>query len=112
MKSDPGTVVIYIIAIQVLGTLIPHFSSDFSRHLFANGRLRFKQKNMLGDITLPEANNSPLKIGHAERKLVFQPSICGYYVRLPEGTVAFGSLEFPQNKLEFGGSDFTHSFKY
>ena len=50
---------------------------------------------MLRDITLPEANIAP-EIGHAERKLVFQPSICGYYVSLPEGIVAFRSLEFAQ----------------
>ena len=41
------------------------------------------------DITLPETNSSPLKIGHPKRKLVFQPSIFGSYVSFREGRVDF-----------------------
>ena len=36
-------------------------------------------------VTLPETNSSPLKIGHPKRKLVFQPSIFRCYVSFREG---------------------------
>ena len=36
--------------------------------------------------TLPETNSSPLKIGHPNRKLVFQPSIFRGYVSFREGS--------------------------
>ena len=41
-------------------------------------------------ITLPETNNSHLKIGHPKRKLVFQPSIFRCYVSFREGKLKFG----------------------
>jgi len=37
--------------------------------------------------TLPETNSSPLKIGHHERKLIFQPVILRGYVRFREGSI-------------------------
>ena len=48
-----------------------------------------KYANYQIDITLPESNSSPLKIGHPKRKLVFQPSIFGSYVSFREGRVDF-----------------------
>ena len=37
--------------------------------------------------TLPETNSLPLKIGHHERKFIFQPLILRGYVRFREGSI-------------------------
>ena len=42
---------------------------------------------ILSYITLPETNSSPLKLGHAKMKPVFQPSIFRAYVSFREGSI-------------------------
>ena len=43
--------------------------------------------------TLHETNSSHLEIGHAKRKLVFQPSIFKCYVSFREGNIEQFSLK-------------------